>query len=94
MSLTRLEALQLAAQLVQPNQSPDMRIKELFELARLIMFEENQSQEKAQLEASKRFKALSCICFLEFLNSRQDVIPCFNLVKMAKLCTHRNSNRR
>lgn len=59
MSLTRLEALQLAAQLVQPNQSPDMRIKELFELARLIMLEENQSQEKAQLEASKRFKALS-----------------------------------
>nr|WP_314486693.1 hypothetical protein [uncultured Kingella sp.] len=59
MSLTRLEALQLAAQLVKPNQSPDMRIKELFELARLIMLEENQSQEKAQLEASKRFKALS-----------------------------------
>lgn len=59
MSITRLEALQLAAQLVKPNQSPDMRIKELFELARLIMLEENQSQEKAQLEASERFKALS-----------------------------------
>jgi hypothetical protein len=42
MSLTRLEALQLAAQLVQPNQSPDMRIKELFELARLIMLEEQK----------------------------------------------------
>ena len=42
MFLTRLEALQLAAQLVQPNQSPDMRIKELFELARLIMLEEQK----------------------------------------------------
>lgn len=42
MSLTQLEALQLAAQLVQPNQSPDMRIKELFELACLIMLEEQK----------------------------------------------------
>ena len=43
MSLARFEALQLAAQLVTPNQSPDMRIKELFELARLIMLEEQQA---------------------------------------------------
>jgi hypothetical protein len=50
MSLTRFEALQLAAQLVQPNQSPDMRIKELFELARLIMLEEQKvlPQQKAE----------------------------------------------
>mgnify|MGYP000003241438 FL=1 len=51
MSLTRFEALQLAAQLVQPNQSPDMRIKELFELARLIMLEEQKVFPKQKAEA-------------------------------------------